>query len=207
MKAMNPAICNQLRRISLSMFRKNFFGVFHGSISAKVEQNKFIINKKDTIFDEVTNEDLALLYHKRDYRWHDASIDASIHSNIYLNISDAKYVAYGMPPYTTSYSLKYDRIFPRDYFGQTLFGCIETYDPKHLDDWYERADVEIYRYMKEKQTHIMVIRGYGVYVYDRDINQMAKTIAVIENSCRLLHLQSILDDKNSAVLEGSSYCI
>lgn len=31
--------------MSLSMFRKGFLGIFHGSISARLEQDKFIINK------------------------------------------------------------------------------------------------------------------------------------------------------------------
>lgn len=204
---MHSHLVSQLSRISLSMFRKNFFGVFHGSISAKVEHNKFLINTKEAIFDEVDENNLVLLYHHRDYRWHEASIDASIHSNIYLNIPDAKFIAYGLPPYTTSYSMKYDAIFPKDYFGHLLFNRVDVYDPKNLDDWYERADVEIYRYMKEKRTHIMIIRGYGIYVYDRDLNQMAKTIAIIENSCRLLHLESLLSGGEALLHQTDLYQI
>ena len=67
------------------------------------------------------------------------------------------------------------------------FGTIHVYDPKQFEDWYERADVEIYRHLKEQKTNIIVIRGYGVYAYERDIHQIAKNIAVLENSCKLLH--------------------
>ncbi len=195
---MDRNIIEQITKISLSMFRKNFFGVFHGSISAKIETNKFIINKKDAIFDEIDNESLIMLYNKRDYRWKDASVDSSIHSNIYQNITDAKYIAYVLPPYTSSYALKYDKIYPKDYFGHMTFGEIPVYDPKDLESWYERADVEIYRHMKESGSKIMVIRGYGVYVYDRDIHQMAKNIAIIENSCRLLYLSRALESSKGA---------
>ena len=180
-------LVNELRTISLSMFRKNFFGIFHGSISARVEHNKFIINKKDAIFDGLKASDLIELYSKKDYRWNEASIDADIHLNIYKNISEAKYVCYAMPPFITAYTLTHDVIVPRDYFGATSFGNIQVYDPKQFDDWYERADVEIYRYMIEKKKKLMVIRGYGIYAYDRDMHQIAKTIAVLENSCKLLH--------------------
>ena len=190
---MNKNLIEQITKISLSMFRKNFFGVFHGSISAKVEVNKFVINKKDAIFDEIDKDSLIMLYHKRDYRWKDASLDSSIHSNIYQNINDAKYIAYVLPPYTSAFALKYDKICPKDYFGHVNFGELPIYDPRDLESWYERADVEIYRHMKECGTKVMIIRGYGVYVYDRDINQMAKTIAVIENSCRLLYLSKSLE--------------
>lgn len=192
---MNKKLIDQIARISLSMFRKNFFGVFHGSISAKIEHNKFIINKREAIFDEIDEDSLIVLYHNRDYRWNDASIDASIHSNIYQNIPDAKFVAYGMPPYTTAYSIRYNKIAPIDYFGYITYKEIPVYDPKQLDDWYERADVEICRYMKENSVHLMVIKGYGVYVYHRDLNQMAKSIAILENSCRLLYLSRALNSE------------
>lgn len=193
---MDPFTINNLCNISLSMFRKNFFGIFHGSLSAKVEYNKFIINKRDAIFDEMQESSFIQLYHKKDYRWKEASIDSSIHANIYQKINDAKYIAYGMPPYTMAYSLRYEKIYPKDYFGSLTFGEITVYDPKQLDDWYERAEVEIYRHMREKRTNLMVIRGYGVYVYDRDLNQLAKNIAIIENSCRILYLARALGESD-----------
>ena len=65
---------NELKKVSLSMFRKNFLGVFHGSISARIEQNQFLINKQNAIFDDLKDDDLTLLYSKKDYRWNDASM-------------------------------------------------------------------------------------------------------------------------------------
>lgn len=191
---MDQFTVENLTKISLSMFRKNFFGIFHGSISAKVEYNKFIINKREAIFDEMGRESFIQLYHKKDYRWKEASIDSPIHANIYQKIPDAKYIAYGLPHYTMAYSLRYDSISPKDYFGQATFGKIDVYDPKQLEDWYERADVEIYRYMRENRSNVMIIRGYGVYVYERDLNLLAKHIAIIENSCRILYLARALGE-------------
>jgi len=183
-------LANQLKEISLSMFRKNFFGIFHGSISARVEYNRFIINKKDAIFDGIKTSDLIELYSKKDYRWNEASMDASIHLNIYKNIPEAKYICYAMPPFVTAYSLTHGAIVPRDYFGAMQFGHMQVYDPRQFEDWYERADVEIYRHMKEHKINTMIIKGYGVYAYERDIHQIAKNIAVLENSCKLLHRAS-----------------
>jgi L-fuculose-phosphate aldolase len=37
---------------------------------------------------------------------------------------------------------------------------------------------------------VMVIRGIGTYVYDRDINNLVKRVAILENSCRLLSIKS-----------------
>lgn len=183
---MESFLIKQLKSVSLSMFRKNFIGIFHGSISAKIENNRFIINKKDAIFDELEENDLIELHSKKDYRWNEASIDASIHQNIYKNISEAKYICYAMPPFATSFSIKNDTIVPRDYFGSTMLGEIDIYDPKQPEDWYERAEHEIYGQLKKIDKNYLVIKGYGIYAYDRDIHQLAKKIAIIENSCKLL---------------------
>jgi L-fuculose-phosphate aldolase len=37
---------DKLSALALSMFRKDLFGIYHGSISAKTESNRFIINTK-----------------------------------------------------------------------------------------------------------------------------------------------------------------
>ncbi|QKG29497.1 MULTISPECIES: class II aldolase and adducin N-terminal domain-containing protein [unclassified Campylobacter] len=178
----------QISKISLSMFRKNFLGIFHGSISARIEFEQFLINKKNAIFDNLKEEDLVLLNSKKDYRWNDASLDADIHINIYKNINEAKYVCYAMPPYLTAYTLNHTFIKPKDYFGYMKHHEIPIYDPKQFDDWYERADTEIYRYLKENKTNIMIIKGYGVYVYNRTAYQLAKDVAILENTCKLLHI-------------------
>ena len=190
---MQKHLLGDLKHVSLSMFRKDFIGIFHGSISARVEQNKFLINKKNTIFDDVNDEDFISLRSNKDYRWKEASQDADIHLNIYQNINEAKYICYAMPPFLTAYSLNHESIVPQDYFGSMKFEAIPIYDPKQFEDWYERADIEIYRYLKEAKTNVIVIKGYGLYVYDRDITQLAKTIALLENSCKLLYYSSKFD--------------
>jgi L-fuculose-phosphate aldolase len=43
----------------------------------------------------------------------------------------------------------------------------------------------------------MVIRGYGVYAYSRDLHEMAKKLAILEKSCRLL----MLDDKSAQQMD------
>ncbi|CAM2965761.1 class II aldolase and adducin N-terminal domain-containing protein [Helicobacter burdigaliensis] len=197
MEKLDTQIIRNLKNISLSMFRKNFFGIFHGSISTKLEEGHFLINKKDAIFDDLNEDSFITLYHKQDYRWNDASIDAFIHSLLYQNIPNAKYIAYGMPPFTIAYTLSHNQIIPKDYFGYELLGNIEVYNPKDYDTWYERADVEINRFFKENDKKIMVIKGYGVYVYHRDLEMLSKLIAVLENSCKILHFDAILQNHKS----------
>ncbi len=184
---MEAHIKKELEAVSSSMFTKNFFGIFHGSISAKLEDNAFIINSKEAIFDKLKDDDFITLYCKKDYRWKSASIDADIHLKIYQNISEAKYITYTMPPFITAYTLRHDSIRPRDYFGDRIIGEIRVYDPKNFETWYPRASDEIYRNMLQTQNDMILIRGYGLYSYSRDLNLLIKKIAILENSCRLLY--------------------
>jgi len=186
----------KLSHLALSMFRKDFFGIYHGSISAKTESNRFIINTKEAVFDDIDEASLIELYFKKDYRWNMASIDSSIHFSIYSQISDAKFICFSMPPFTTAYSLDNSVIIPKDYFGYKEIGSIPIIDPKQFDDWYDRAQSEIAYYMQTNKTDIMVIKGYGVYMYNRDLNEMAKKLAVLEKSCRLLMLDGSNKDYN-----------
>jgi L-fuculose-phosphate aldolase len=182
----------QLASLALSMFRKDFFGIYHGSISAKTETNRFVINTKEAVFDALNTNNLIELYYKRDYRWNQASMDAKIHHSIYSQITEAKYICFTMPPFTTAYSLDHNVIAPKDYFGYKELGSIEIFDPREFDDWYDRAQSEITYYFQTQKTNIIVIKGYGVYAFNRDLHEMAKKLAVLEKSCRLL----MLDDSS-----------
>ena len=188
---MGKHLIEDIKHVSLSMFSKNFFGVYHGSISARVSTQSFIINKDDTILDEVTEDSLIRLdCHKKDYRWSSASSDAEIHEKLYQTITSAKYISYTMPPYATAASLRHGKIMPRDYFGKVILGEVLVYDPKNFDDWHERAPHEISQFFKNNDAHLLLIKGFGLISYDRDIIEMAKKVSILENSCRLLALSS-----------------
>jgi len=189
--AIGKHLIEDIKHVSLSMFNKNFFGVYHGSISARVSTQSFIINKTDTILDEVTENSLIRLdCQKKDYRWNSASSDVEIHERIYQTISNAKYISFTMPPYATAFSLKHGKVLPRDYFGKTILKEVLVYDPKSFDDWQERAPHEISQFFRKNDTHLLLIKGFGLISYDRDIIEMAKKVSVLENSCRLLALSS-----------------
>jgi len=190
---MNKHLIEEIKHVSLSMFNKNFFGVYHGSISARISSSIFIINKKDTILDEVNEETLITLdCQKRDYRWSEANIDVSIHEHIYETIPSAKYICFTMPPYATAYSLRHGKVSPQDYHGKKILGEIIIYDPKNIDDWLERAPHEIPQFFQKHDSHLLLIKGFGLISYDRDITEMAKKVAILENSCRLLALSATL---------------
>lgn len=180
-----------LSDLSLTMFRKNFFGIYHGAISAKLDHNTFLINTADAIFDEMNEKYFCELnMYQKDYRWKIASIESAIHASIYTHIHEAKYIAFGVPIYATAYTFDHDKIVFNDYFGKTMFGELPIIDPGQYSTWYDRNALEITKYLKESHSHIMVIKGIGTYVYDRDINELVKKVAILENSCRLMSLKS-----------------
>ncbi len=187
---------SELSTLSHSMFENDFFGRYHGSLSAKTDNNRFIINKKETIFRNMGDKDLLELGHNKDYRWREASMDTPIHAQIYAQISDAKFISYSIPPYTTAYSFNHTVISPQDYFGHQEFKGINIYDPKSFEDWYDRASSEIPRYFIKNECNIIIIKGYGVYAYSRDLHTMTRKLAILEKSCRLLMLAEVTKDQS-----------
>ena len=180
-----------LADLSLTMFSKNFFGIYHGAISTKQDEHSFMINTRDAIFDRMDEKSFCSLnINKQDYRWNIASMESDIHETIYANIHEAKYIAFGMPIYTTAYTLNHNKIVLEDFFGKTTFGEITIYNPGDFSTWYKRNALEITKYLKESENNIMIIKGIGTYVYDRDIHELVKKIAILENSCRLLSIKS-----------------
>ena len=180
-----------LADLSLTMFSKNFFGIYHGAISTKQDEHSFMINTRDAIFDRMDEKSFCSLnINKQDYRWNIASMESDIHATIYANIHEAKYIAFGMPIYTTAYTLNHNKIVLEDFFGKTTFGEISIYNPGDFSTWYKRNALEITKYLKESENNIMIIKGIGTYVYDRDIHELVKKIAILENSCRLLRIKS-----------------
>ncbi len=192
---MDSYLLNEIKHISNSMFKKNYFGVFHGSISARDSVNSFIINKKETILDDVSEENFLQLScsKKKDYRWNEASTDAKIHEQIYNTLPNAKYISYTMPPFSTAYSLKHTVVIPQDYYGHQLFSRVEIYDPKNFNDWAERSTSEITSFFKNSSDKLLLIKGFGLVSYDRDLTEMVKKVAILENSCKLLTLSAVME--------------
>jgi L-fuculose-phosphate aldolase len=100
-----------------------------------------------------------------------------------------------MAPFMTSYALSHDSIKPKDYFGNQIVKDLIIYDPKDFDTWYKRASHEIFNYFKEQDNDMMLIRGYGLYCYSRDLRTLIKKIAILENSCKILY--RAIDEKRA----------
>ncbi|WP_257937737.1 class II aldolase and adducin N-terminal domain-containing protein [Campylobacter lari] len=181
-------IISQIKILSTSMFKKNFFGICHGSVSAKLSQGSFIINKNNAFLNQLDEKNLSILKFAKDYSWDEASSDSEIHKSIYENIPEAKFICFACPTYTLSMSLNHDFITPQDYFGEIFLEEIRVYNPKSYEDWEDRSQTEIYRSMLEQKQNFVVVKGYGIFAYGRTSYELGKIIDLIENSCKIIHL-------------------
>lgn len=181
-------IINNISKISLVMFQKNFFDIFFGAISYKIDENRFIINSNNACFGNISADNLNILSHKRDYSWQDSSSHAHIHSYIYREIPEAKCIIYAIPPFSTAYSIINNSVSPKDYYGHMKLKKIYIYNPKDFNTWNERADVEICNFFKQNDINYMLVKGYGIYAYHRDLFDLAKIVTLIENSIKILTL-------------------
>lgn len=178
-----------------SLCKSGLLGIFYGSISARLNANSFLINRKNALLDKMDTDSFITLHDKEDYRWQEASLDSFIHANIYRNFLEARYVVYSHAPYATSYSLKHAVLKPIDYLGVKVLGSTnEILDSKEYETLYERADTDIVRYLKTHNTNFVLLKGCGIYGYGRDLNVLAKLIAVIENSCKILHFNNTIEE-------------
>jgi L-fuculose-phosphate aldolase len=176
------------KKLSLSMFRKDFLGIIHGSISIKKSNDSFLINKRDAIFDEIKESSLVELSISQHSLWNIASIHSSVHSCIYENIKSAKFGVCIHPPHVLAYSLNNDCIIPKDFSGVMSFKKTNIYDPKDLSDWIHRAPSEILLHMKKHNLTSMVVRGVGIYAFNRNIKKLVEEVAAINRSCQVLLL-------------------
>ena len=147
-------ILKRLQPICHSMFKKNLLGIFHGSVSAKIDDYKFVINTKNAMFNNLQEKDLIELRIK-DNAYNLASSHTSLHRNIYENISSAKYICIMCSDYAMSYSLKANEIKPLDYFGHKHLKKVPVVDIGSFDSWDERMTSFIYAKFKELDTNII----------------------------------------------------
>jgi len=176
----------KLEKVACSLYDKDLLGIHLGSISFRSESAKFVINKREAFFNQLDSDSMIELHFQTDYRYNQASKDATIHQQIYHNFLDAKFVLFVSSAAIITYTLKHDILYPKDFFAKSEFGILEIYDIGDTKSWKQRKNGEIMNYFKEQDKKIMLIRGYGVYIYGRDIYEMVRKIEILERSCKVL---------------------
>jgi L-fuculose-phosphate aldolase len=173
---------NEYKIVSNALFQKDFLHIYHGSLSVRTNDDKFLINKRASIFSE---ENSTIEVHfAEDISWKEASIDADIHSKVYQSIADVKCITQVFPLNLVTYSLYYKKFKPIDYIGELNIGeldIIHSVDYKH---WKDQADSIIAH--EFLSSDIVIIKGIGAFIYDRDLRNLARKASILENSAKIL---------------------
>jgi L-fuculose-phosphate aldolase len=164
------------------LIRKGMFHIYQTSFSIRSENDKFLITKNDALFLE--NDIFTEIHYKKDLSWQEASNDANIHSFIYQKISTAKYVAHIFPVNLVTYSLYHRQFKALDFYGKTVIGNKKIYEVNENNHFSEEVEKIVKKNILNEG--IVIIKGYGAYLYDRDIKELAKKASILENSAKIL---------------------
>jgi L-fuculose-phosphate aldolase len=164
------------------LIRKEMFHIYQTSFSIRTENDKFLINKKDALF--LKDEFFIEVHYKKDLSWNIASDDVNIHSFIYQKMPIAKCIAHIFPINLVTYSLYHRQFKPIDFYGESIVGNQKIF----LIEDIKYAKEEIENIIKKNIIYndVIIIRGYGAYIFDRDEKELAKKASVLENSAKIL---------------------
>lgn len=172
------------------IFRKNFFNTCLDSVSTRSFNKSFLVHQIQTNFlTELKENHLLEIYlNKNDYNLDHKLLYINIHKHIYLEIESAKFILITTPPNILSLSLRDKCIMPIDYYGAKYFKVLKVFNPKKLINWDKRAVDNIITFFKDNMNlNIMVIKGFAVINYGRDIDDISSKLNLLENSCRIIN--------------------
>jgi L-fuculose-phosphate aldolase len=169
-------------KILKTLIQKEMFHIYQTSFSIRTENDKFLINKNDALFLE--EEIFTEIHYKKDLSWQEASADANIHSFIYQKISTAKCIAHIFPINLVTYSLYHRQFKALDFYGENVIGKKKIFEINDNNHFIEEVENIVQKNILNDE--IVIIKGYGAYIYDRDLKELAKKASILENSAKIL---------------------
>jgi len=170
--------------IANELFRQNFLNIGLGSLSLKIKADQMLINKKNKHYLE---EDFIKNVHilHENMAWEEASEDVKIHAEIYKLHSNTKAIAHIFPPNTMTFAeIHHLFLNPLDFTGKKYLNKIPIIEIGNIKEWEENKEFIIAKNLTE--NNIVIIKGFGVFIKTRDIREIIKLAAVMENSAFIL---------------------
>lgn len=159
---------DEIKKYARIMYEKNFLYGLKGSISARFEDDYFIINK-NIIYDE-SDRYFTKLALNENYKYKDASNESNMHSLIYNNFSQAKVMAVVVS----------DSILKINQKGYLLAKNNNIYSQNFniLDD-----SKKIINHIK--LTNYILLKDYGLVIFSRDFNELFSNIFSIDLAAKI----------------------
>lgn len=172
----------KLIHVGRLMFQEGLVDARAGNLSVKV-CNGMLISRRGSHLGNLGEEDFVFVSFEGGVLWERASSELLVHRAVYLH-TEKSAVVHAHPIHTVALSLKVDVIRPVDSEGMDLLGEVRVIGP------YKPGSEELAQAVAEalKDSHIVVVRGHGVFSADRDPFYAYSHISVLEHSCKILML-------------------
>lgn len=169
--------------VAKELFNKNFLNIGKGSLSLKIDSDKMIVNREDK---HVLEDNFASIVNinEKNLAWKSVTRDVEIHAKIFQNHSNVKAIAELFLINTISYSMSYGGFNPIDFTGKEEIGSIEIIQIENKEKWKENKEFIVTKALGN--NHIVIVRGYGVFLVARDIREILQKAIILENSAYIL---------------------
>lgn len=117
-----------------------------------------------------------------------ASKELLLHRLLY-RLKDCRAVVHSHPPYTLAISMRKNRIIPSDLEGKVLVPVIPV-----ISLLFPYKEKELEKKLKEvmRAYSLFVVRGHGLFVTGRTLEEAVKLSFTVESSARLIFLREVL---------------
>ncbi len=153
----------------------------NGNGSVRLSNDTFAITKTSACADTIQTDQLIQYSLTRNLP-KKASLDASIHKQVYQTLNECNAILHSHNPYTIALTLNTTLFSPVDFEGKLYFGDL-TVIPCEEENYLEVMPERITRCLKKQP--IAIIQSHGVYAAADNIELAYKWLCSIEQSAKI----------------------
>jgi len=155
-----------------------------GNGSVRLDNEKFAVTQTGACADTVEANNIVVCNINGELS-KNASLDASIHQQIYQELNDCNALLHAHNPYTIALTLKSDTFDPVDFEGKLYFGELDIIECEQ-DNYLSVMPKRIIECLK--QQPIAIVRSHGVYATADSLELAYKWVCSIEQSAKIAWL-------------------
>lgn len=181
---MRPEV-EELQKVGRYMMDNQLAWGNAGNISAKTEENEFIITASGTYMGELSREDFVEVAMDRSNHYSDRkpSKEVPMHTAVYNQRPDIQAVLHASPFYSTLIACS-DINPPSDLFVESMYYLEKVERVPYAHPGSEELGEEVDK--KAQQANILFLENHGVLVFDTSIKEARMALQTLEFACRML---------------------